>query len=95
MLVGRLREPRSARVDLAAQRLLGGARQGLGFRAGRRGSRRKHESVEPADHMTLDHDLSGFADVGLQRGILAQPPHQHTGATIHETLGQPLVQRVG
>ena len=95
LLVGRLREPRGARVDLARQRLLGGAGQRLGLRAGRRGRRREHEAVEPADHVALDHHLAGLADVGLERRVLAQAPHQHAGAAIDETLGQPLVQRIG
>ena len=31
----------------------------------------------------------------LQRRVFTQPPHQHAGAAIDETLGEPLVQRVG
>ena len=45
--------------------------------------------------MALDHDLAGLADVGLEPGVLAQPPHQHAGAAVDEALGQPLVQCVG
>ena len=45
--------------------------------------------------MALDHDLAGLVDLRFQHRVLAQPPHQHAGAPIDETFGQPLVQRVG
>ena len=45
--------------------------------------------------MALDHDLAGLADFGFELRILAQPPHQHAGAAVDETFGQPLVQRIG
>ncbi len=95
LLVRRLREPRGARVDLAGERLLRGAGERLGFRARGRCVGREHEAVEPADGVAFDHDFTGLADVGFERGVLAQPAHQHAGAAVDEALGEPLVQRVG
>ena len=92
--VRRLRKPGRARVDLAGERLLRGAGERLRFRACGRGVGREHESVEPTDGMALDHDLAALADVGLEHRVLAQPAHQHAGATVDEALGQPFVQRV-
>ena len=45
--------------------------------------------------MAFDDDIAGLVDLRLQRCVFAQPPHQHAGAAIDETLGEPLVQRVG
>ena len=59
----------------------------------RPGANRKPSS-RPID-VSLDHDLAGLGDFGLQHRVLSQPPHQHAGAAIDETFGQPLVQRVG
>ena len=49
LLVLGLREAARARVDLARERLLRGARERLGLGAGRRGVGREHEAVEPAE----------------------------------------------
>ena len=95
LAVGRVCEACRPRVDFARQRLLCGAGERLRFRARRRSGGRKHESVQSADDVTLDHDLAALADVGLERCVLAQPTHQHAGAPIDEALGEPLVQRVG
>src|SRR4030088_784992 len=68
--------------------------EGLLVGASRRGVGREPESVEPADGMALDHDLSALADVGLEHRVLAQPSHQYAGTTIDEALCQPFVQGV-
>src|SRR5262249_42045965 len=60
--VRRLREARCARVDFSRQRLLRGAGERFGFGACGRGRGREHESVEPADGVTLDHDFPALAD---------------------------------
>ena len=96
LLVGRLREPRGARVDLAGERLLRRRPPApwLPSRPPSASGANRKPSSRPID-MALDHDFAGLADFGFEHRVLAQPPHQHAGAAIDEALGQPLVQRVG
>ena len=96
LLVRRLRQFGGARLDLAGQHFLRGGVERLGFGAGRgRGVGRKHEAVEPANHMAFDRYFTGFSDFSFKHRVLSQPPHQHAGAAVHEAFGQALVQRIG
>ena len=94
--VGRLRQPRGARLDLAGERLLRrGARAPWRPDPPAVGVGREAEAVEPADRVAFDDDFAGLGDFGFQHRVLSQPPHQHAGAAVDEAFGQPLVQRVG
>ena len=92
--VCRMRETSCARTDLSSERLLCRAGECLGVGTGARNFRRKHEPVQPANHMAFNHHLAALADIGFQGRIFAQPAHEHAGATVDEAFHQTLMQRV-
>ena len=86
-----MRQFGGTRIDLAGQRA---ARRGLkrfGFRSCSRRIGDKGEAIEAADLMPLNHNFAGLFDFSFQCRVLAQPPHQHAGAAVDETLGKTLM----
>ena len=45
--------------------------------------------------LALDQHVAGARYFGFKHRVLSQAAHQHAGAPVDETLGKPLVQRVG
>src|SRR5204863_6873467 len=95
LLVAGMAELGGPRVDLARERLLRGSAKRLAFRTGGSGIGGKLEAREPPDRVALDDHFAGFGNFSFEHRVLAQPPHQHAGATVNETLGETLMQRVG
>ena len=54
----------------------------------------EREALQLADKLALDQDITIIVDGCRELFILAKPLHQHAGATVHEALGQLLVQSV-
>ena len=45
--------------------------------------------------MALDGHFARLPDFSFQHCVFSKPPHQHAGAAVNETFGQPFVQRIG
>ena len=83
------------RLDLARERLLGGAPQGLGLVPLGAGIGNEQESVKVADMLTLDGDVTVGGDLGFEHRVLSQAPHQDAGAPVDEAAREAFVQGVG
>jgi hypothetical protein len=80
---------------LRHQHLRGGMACGLAVNAVARCIRREAEAVEAADIMVLDQNLTVRADLGHHLLLIAQAPHEYTGAPVDETLCQAFMKGVG
>ena len=81
--------------DLAGERLLRRGVQGARDIAARRRVERETEALQGAQMLAFDHDVAGAGDFRFKHCVLSQATHEHAGAPIDETMGEPLVQGVG
>ena len=94
LIVRRVGQLFSARLDLAGQRFLRCRLQGLGLGAGFRRIGRERESIETANHVALYNHFAGLANFRIQHRVFPQAAHQYTGPAINETLREPFVERI-
>src|SRR6185503_17787237 len=70
----------------------GGKRLGVGVAVG--AGQGETEALDGADVVTLETDLAVVVDFGCGHRSVSQVTHQHTGAPVHKSLSEPLVQGV-
>ena len=93
--IGRIADLLGAAFDLAGKRLLRHGADRLGVRSVGLGIWREAETLQASDMLSLDQHIAGGRDFCFEHRVFSEPLHQHTGPTIHETLCQPFVQRIG
>ena len=93
--IGGRGESLGPRLDLARERLLGGAPQCLCLVPLGAGIGNKQESVKVADMLTLDGDVTVGGDLGFEHRVLSQAPHQDACAPVDEAAREAFVQGVG
>ena len=93
--IGGRGESLGPRLDLARERLLGGAPQCLCLVPLGAGIGNEQESVKVADMLTLDGDVTVGGDLGFEHRVLSQAPHQDACAPVDEAAREAFVQGVG
>ena len=93
-LVGSRDKRRGAVGKLRSEHLHRRMARGLPVNAVARRIGRKAKAVKASDIVILDKNLTVVADLGHHLLLIAQAPHEHAGAPVHETLCQALMKRV-
>ena len=81
--------------ELRGEDLGGGVTRRLAVDAVARNVGREAETVETADIVVLDQDLTVRADLGHHFLLVAQPPHENAGTPVDKTLCQTFMKRIG
>ena len=95
-LVGRLGQLVGALLELEGDGGQGGGTDGLGVGTfgGDRLIRHEAEPVHIPDGLAFDKHGTGPGDFSFEHGVLSQSLHKYRCTAIHETLGQPIMQRI-